>query len=122
MPDKPSNVKGGVEMVSSSRPIVISSDAYMQSLERIARLGQRVKEEKFDPKKHKDTKRAHIAMVFVYGYMITVAIVIVLAPLFNALFTDSKEPLDVERILAQVGSLIGAPLGFVIGYYFKEDK
>ncbi|MEO5948822.1 MAG: hypothetical protein ABIP74_00275, partial [Candidatus Saccharimonas sp.] len=70
----------------------------------------------------KDTKRAHIAMVFVYGYMITVITVIILAPLFNAFFTDSKTPLDVERILAQVGSLIGAPLGFVIGYYFKEDK
>jgi hypothetical protein len=125
MSDKPSTKKGGDEVASSSRPIVISSDTYMQSLERVSRLsqlGKRVKDEKFDPKKHKDTKRAHIAMVFVYGYMLIVAIVIVGAPLFNAAFTDSKEPLDVERILAQVGSLIGAPLGFVIGYYFKEDK
>jgi len=122
MSDKPSAKKGGAELSNTSRPIVISSESYMQSLERVSKLGQRVKEEKFDPKKHKDTKRAHIAMVFVYGYMITVVIVIVLAPLFNAAFTDSKDPLDVERILAQVGSLIGAPLGFVIGYYFKEDK
>ncbi len=130
MSDKPSTEKGGAEITSSSRPIVISSDTYMQSLERVSRerisrlsqLGKRVKEEKFDPKKHKDTKRAHIAMVFVYGYMLIVAIVIIGAPLFNAAFTNSKEPLDVERILAQVGSLIGAPLGFVIGYYFKEDK
>ncbi len=125
MSDKPSTEKGGADITSSSRPIVISSDTYMQSLERVSRLsqlGKRVKEEKFDPKKHKDTKRAHIAMVFVYGYMLIVAIVIIGAPLFNAAFTNSKEPLDVERILAQVGSLIGAPLGFVIGYYFKEDK
>lgn len=122
MPDKPSNKKGGDAVVNSSRPVFISGDSYMRSLERVARLGQRVKEEKFDPKKHKDTKRAHIAMVFVYGYMITITIVIVGAPIFNAVFTDIKEPLDIERILAQVGSLIGAPLGFVIGYYFKEDK
>lgn len=121
MTDKPSTKKGG-NQVSNSRPVVVSADEYMKSLERIGRLGQRVKEEKFDPKKHKDTKRAHIAMVFVYGYMITIAIIIVGAPLFNAVFTDSKEPLDIERVLAQVGSLIGAPLGFVIGYYFKEDK
>lgn len=122
MPDKPSVRKGGVESISSSRPIVISNEAYMQSLERVSQLGRRVKEEKFDPKKHKDTKRAHIAMVFVYGYMITVAIIIVGAPLFNAILAGSREPIDIERILAQVGSLIGAPLGFVIGYYFKEDK
>jgi hypothetical protein len=122
MTNKPSDEKGGDKIVGSSRPIILSNEAYLQSLDRVSRLGTRVKEEKFDAKKHKDTKRAHIAMVFVYGYMITVAAVIVGAPLFNAAFTDSNEPLDVERILAQVGSLIGAPLGFVIGYYFKEDK
>jgi hypothetical protein len=122
MANKPSDQKGGDDMIGSSRPIILSNDAYLQSLDRVSRLGARVKEEKFDPKKHKDTKRAHIAMVFVYGYMLLVAIVIVGAPLFNAVFTDSKDALDVERILSQVGSLIGAPLGFVIGYYFKEDK
>lgn len=119
---KPSNEKGGDQTAGTSRPIIVSNDVYMKSLERVARLGNRVKEEKFDAKKHKDTKRAHIAMVFVYGYMITVAIIIIGGPLFNAVFTNSKNPLDIERILAQVGSLIGAPLGFVIGYYFKEDK
>ncbi|MBF9434647.1 hypothetical protein HA133_01690 [Mycobacteroides chelonae] len=122
MADKPSNGKGG-DQLESKRPVIINADEYTKFLnDRIGRLDQRAKEEKFDPKKHKDTKRAHIALVFVYGYMALVAIIIVGAPLFNAFFTSSKEPLDVERILSQVGSLIGAPLGFVIGYYFKEDK
>lgn len=121
MPDKPSDTKGGAEIVSS-RPIVLSSDAYMRSLERVAKLDHRVSQEKFDPKKHKDTKRAHIAMVFVYGYIITITLVIIGGPFFNAVLASEKLPIDLERVLAQVGSLIGAPLGFVIGYYFKEDK
>lgn len=122
MADKPSNGKGG-NQTESSRPVILNADEYVKFLnDRIGRLGQRAKDEKFDPQKHKDTKRAQIALVFVYGYMVTIAIIIIGAPLFNAYFTSSKEPLDIERILSQVGSLIGAPLGFVIGYYFKEDK
>lgn len=125
MTDRPSTEKGGVSMASSSRPIFMRTDdaAVMKSLEsKIDKLGKRSKEEKFDPKKHKDTKRAQIAMVFVWGYIALVAIIIVGAPLFNAILAGSKEPIDIERVLSQVGSLIGAPLGFVIGYYFKEDK
>jgi hypothetical protein len=122
MSDKPSTPKGGEKVVTTSRPIVLSADSYVQSLERVAKLDKRVKEEKFDPKKHKDTKRAHIAMIFVWGYMITIATIVVGAPVFNATLAELRTPIDIERVLSQVGSLIGAPLGFVIGYYFKEDR
>lgn len=122
MANKPSAQKGGDSVISSSRPIVISSEAYAQSLDRLAKVGNRVKEEKFDPKKHKDTKRSQIALIFVRGYIIIISLIIIGAPLFNALLSDAKTPIDIERLLSQVGSLIGAPLGFVIGYYFKEDK
>lgn len=122
MANKPSDQKGGDNIIGSSRPIILSNDAFSHSLERLARVGTRVKEEKFDPKKHKDTKRAQIALIFVRGYIIIISLIIIGAPLFNALLSDAKTPIDLERLLSQVGSLIGAPLGFVIGYYFKEDK
>lgn len=122
MTEKPSEQKGGAQ-VNSTRPVFVDAENYMKSLnDKVSKLGHRALTEKFDPQKHKDTKRAQIALVFVWGYMITVVLIIIGAPLFNALLAHSNEPIDIERILSQVGSLIGAPLGFVIGYYFKEDR
>jgi len=76
----------------------------------------------FDHRKHKDTKRAHIAFVFVYGYMIIVTLIILGVPFYNWWILSSPTPLDLDKTLAQAGSLLGTPLGFVVGYYFKEDK
>jgi hypothetical protein len=76
---------------------------------------------KFDHLEHTDKSRKHIAFVFVYGYIIIVALIIAGVPLFNFFALDNKDALDLEKILAQAGALIGSPLGFVVGYYFKED-
>lgn len=118
MANKPSSAKGG--------PLIISSRPSLYSIEELNRkvnaLDNKANKEKFDAKKHKDTKRSHIALVFVYGYMAMIAITVIGAPVYNAIVLSEPIEIDLERILAQVGSLIGAPLGFVIGYYFKEDK
>lgn len=109
--------------IVSSRPIIISSSSDSNAIrDNLSRLQNKTRETKFDRVRHKDTKRSHIAMVFVYGYMITVAIIIIGAPVYNAIVLSQPEGIDIERILAQVGTLLGSPLGFVIGYYFKEDK
>jgi hypothetical protein len=76
----------------------------------------------FDHLEHTDKSRKHIAFVFVYGYIAIVAIIIVGVPLYNALALHRPDTLELDKTLAQVGALIGSPLGFVVGYYFKEDS
>ena len=131
MPDPVSKIKeGGI-----SKSKVIYSSAGSSGIQprtytfnsgnirdQLTSVQKKVDTTKFDRVKHKDTKRSHIALVFVYGYMAMVAIIVIGGPLYNALVLQNPVAIDIERILAQIGSLIGAPLGFVIGYYFKEDK
>lgn len=80
------------------------------------------KKPSFDHLEHTDKSRKHIAFVFVYGYIIIVAIIIIGVPLYNSLALKQPDSLELDKILAQVGALIGSPLGFVVGYYFKEDS
>lgn len=69
-----------------------------------------------------DKSRAKIAFKFVRWYLFYVLLVLVGVPLYNRFAAGSKQTLDVFKILAQVGTLLGTPLGFVVGYYFKEDS
>lgn len=112
----------GSRNIVSTRPIILPAAESSVIRDNLSRLQSKTREAKFDRTRHKDTKRSHIALVFVYGYMITLLIILIGAPVYNAVVLDKPEMIDLERILAQVGTLLGAPLGFVIGYYFKEDK
>jgi hypothetical protein len=103
----------------------LTRERYRLEREReLSQFERKVEEEKkpsFDHLEHTDKSRKHIAYVFVYGYMITVAVIIIGVPLYNAIALHMPSNLELDKILAQVGALIGAPLGFVVGYYFKED-
>lgn len=97
----------------------------LQRERELRQLQQRVDENKkptFDHLEHTDKSRRHIAFVFVYGYIALVAVIIVGVPLYNALALHQPNYLELDKILAQAGALIGSPLGFVVGYYFKEDS
>ena len=61
--------------------------------------------------KQEDT-RSFIANVFVIGYLIAVAVLILLAT-FADLSSDNVK----DFLLA-----IGSPLGFIIGFYFKSSS
>jgi len=76
----------------------------------------------FDHLEHTDKSRKHIAFVFVYGYIAIVTLILVGLPLYNWIALSKPMELDLDKTLAQVGALIGSPLGFVVGYYFKEDS
>lgn len=92
----------------------------------VSRLEHRVKESKITPTfnhlEHTDKSRKHIAFVFVYGYIVLVTLIIVGVPIFNTAVLGQRDALELQNILAQAGALIGSPLGFVVGYYFKEDS
>jgi hypothetical protein len=101
-------------------------DVHSQMREReLKHLQLRIEQEKkpsFDHLEHTDKSRKHIAYVFVWGYIIIVGLILIGIPLYNWLALDKPNELELEKTLAQVGALIGSPLGFVVGYYFKEDS
>ena len=91
----------------------------------LKQLQERLSQERkpsFNHLEHTDKSRKHIAYVFVYGYIIVVTMILIGIPLYNWLALGKTEVLELEKTLAQVGALIGSPLGFVVGYYFKEDS
>lgn len=94
--------------------------------DRVSRLEQIIdKEKNFDPKKHKDETRAKIAITFIYGFYGALATVFLLGGLANMviILSDKNTPLaDIKGLILTVSSIIGTPLGFVTGYYFKESE
>lgn len=79
----------------------------------------------FNPKEHKDKTRSKIALVFTYGYFITIAICLVGVPLYNAIIGNFKlntPPLDLKDTILVIGSTLGSTFGFVLGYYFKGTE
>lgn len=60
--------------------------------------------------KQEDT-RSFIANVFVMGYLVAIAILVILAT-----FTDLSSDSVKDFLLA-----LGSPLGFIIGFYFKSS-
>src|SRR3989344_1135739 len=94
---------------------------YVDTRESLGRLEEKI-ETPFDHQQHKDKSRSFIAYVFVFGYVCIVVLILVGLPIYNWLALSNPQPLDLEKTLAQAGALLGAPVGFVVGYYFKEDK
>lgn len=100
-----------------------------------ARLSQAMKDAQeaapaYDSGKFMDESRKTIAYWFVVAFIIIITLILVSVPIYNAIvFHGARviveeltyQPLDVEKILATVGTLLGTPLGFVVGYYFKEE-
>ncbi len=64
-------------------------------------------------KKTKDDWRSIFALIILSGHFILIGC-IVLGWIFG------KDIDSVIKILSAVGSLLGSPLGFVIGYYYKD--
>ncbi|MCF7835223.1 hypothetical protein K9M48_04205 [Candidatus Gracilibacteria bacterium] len=80
----------------------------------------------FDTIKFNDETRGKIGKIFVWGFFIAIFGSIVVTILYNVYFyyltQDTDLFLKLDSILTLMGSIIGAPLGFVMGYYFKTDK
>ncbi len=90
--------------------------------ESLGRFQEKVDNPAFDHRKHKDESRKTIAYIFVWGYIGIVSFILVGVPVYNLVALNNPQELDLIKILSQAGALLGAPVGFVVGYYFKEDR
>lgn len=108
--------RGGVSFWASQE-----TRAGSEVREKLQDLTLKVDASPFNPVEHLDKKRAFIAIVFVFGFLILLLLVIVGVPVYNALI-GKAQAIDLNNTLSTVGGLLGTPLGFVVGYYFKESK
>ena len=65
--------------------------------------------------KREDT-RSTIALVYVIGYLIVVAGVLIIG------VSTKLELSGYKDLLLAVSGILSGPLGFIIGYYFKSNK
>ena len=65
--------------------------------------------------KREDT-RSTIALVYVIGYLIVVASVLIIGVATGFELSGYKD------LLLAVSGILSGPLGFIIGYYFKSNK
>lgn len=70
---------------------------------------------------HLDESRSRIAFLFVKWYFAFIILIIIGAPAYNMIIGNAVQ-LDVSKLLNQIATLLGTPLGFVVGYYFKEKN
>lgn len=103
--------------LSVSRGYAAEQDKRIQTLE--STLGNL--KSPFDRVEHLDKSRSKIAFKFVRWYFALILLLIVGVPLYNS-YIHKAVQLDLGKMLDQIGTLLGTPLGFVVGYYFKEDK
>ncbi|MFA5748215.1 MAG: hypothetical protein WC872_03845 [Candidatus Absconditabacterales bacterium] len=82
--------------------------------------------DEFDSVKFNDETRAKIGKIFVWGFFIALFGSILFTIGYNLfvyyMVGQANLFLKLETVVTLIGSIIGTPLGFVMGYYFKADK
>ncbi len=78
--------------------------------------------DQWNSEQYDTTKRGTIALWFVVSYIFLVFTIVFGVPLYNWQVVHRPVVLDVGQILTEVGTLLGSPLGFVLGYYFKGGE
>jgi hypothetical protein len=100
-----------------------------------SRLDKVIEESKSSKQKlrgNKDEDRSLIAILFVSFFLGAIALVLILVPLYNLYAfrhapiavdtTPAIQPLDLGTTLTEVGTILGPSVGFVVGYYFKDER
>jgi len=84
------------------------------------------KEDTFNVEKFSEQTRSKIGNIFVRGFFIalfgTILFVLVYNLAIYRIIWDTALFLELDKIIPLLGSVIGTPLWFVMGYYFKNDK
>lgn len=68
---------------------------------------------------HPAETRATIASYFLVGYFALIFVVAVGVPLSNYFLFSN---FDLNQLLLTVSGIVGTPLGFILGYYFKSTE
>ena len=105
----------------------------MFTIEDLAKANQDLLEkskEKPTPNERDSETREKIAKRFLWGYFFSIAGAWLTAMIYNLwvvsnyclLAAECAMLLDLKEVLLVVSGIIGPPLGFVMGYYFKSQE
>src|SRR5947209_2151779 len=67
------------------------------------------------PIQHKDQTRKTIAQVYVFSFLVIVGLTLLF------MITNCYSIIDIKDILLAESGILSGPLGFIIGFYFKEE-
>lgn len=85
----------------------------------------------YNPKKHEDHTRAWVTGLFILGYFFLLILAEIFVYIYNyhilslikeGVKLETNLLFDIKNVLFVLTSALGTPLGFIIGYYFKENK
>lgn len=93
-----------------TKPSSSRFDTQMQQMRLESELAETARDNK---------SRSRIAYWFAGTFVLISAIITIGGPLYNAMI-GQPAPVDINEVLANFMSHFGTPLGFVLGYYFKE--
>lgn len=68
-----------------------------------------------------NTSRSRIAYGFTYAFIIFIAIILIGGPIYNTIVPETKI-IDISELITTFMAQFGTPLGFVLGYYFKDKN
>jgi len=105
----------------NSIPTQVADDRVTEHDGRIDELERTFSKLKGAPPSHLDESRSKIAFLFVKWYFFFIIVILLGAPIYN-MIAGHSDNLDVSKLLNQIATLLGTPLGFVVGYYFKEKN
>jgi len=136
--DYPANKQGG-DRVDDANPSQITPGFVRSSVDRAGfdmlrtKLDKVIEESRSNKKVrgNKDEDRSQIALLFVWFFLAAIGAVLILVPVYNLyafrhapIAVDTKpaiQPLDLGAVLTDVGTILGPSVGFVVGYYFKDE-
>jgi hypothetical protein len=81
------------------------------------------KTQQYDPGKYKDETRSKIALCFVNWFFRLIVTSLVFVGFYNLLLPHLVKgalPIDPKDLILVITGAVGSPLGFVVGYYFKD--
>lgn len=78
-------------------------------------------ESELENNRQDNKSRSRIAYGFTFAFIAFIAIILIGGPIYNAIVDESKS-LDIFELITTFVAQFGTPLGFVLGYYFKDKN
>lgn len=76
-------------------------------------------ESEIETTKQDNRSRSRIALIFTFAFIGFIGLILIGGPIYNTAVGDSK-PIDIQELITTFVAQFGTPLGFVLGYYFKD--
>lgn len=78
-------------------------------------------ESELENSKQDNKSRSRIAYGFTFAFITFIGVILIGGPIYNATI-GKNTPIDIAEMMSGFVAQFGTPLGFVLGYYFKDKN